>query len=246
MEALAFILPRTDPKTGALKEILFALWNTFTPSEDSEALRRSVFEDVRSASPVAEVGAEVIRLPRWFALYTTSRHEKRIAQHLGQREIEHYLPLYQADRKWRDGSRVTLDLPLFPGYIFVRIQRSQRVSVLSVPGALAVVGGTGGEPAPLSDSAIEALQAGLAEHRVEPHLLLRVGQFARIRSGAFAGMEGIVVRKKSGFRVVLTLEQIMQSVAVELDEEDVEPLPSEKDSSGGLLDIGHRLCVQGS
>lgn len=206
-------------------------------------MQRSVFEDVRAAVPGAQVGSEVTSSARWFALYTTCRHEKRIAQHLSQREIEHYLPLYQADRKWRDGSRVTLDLPLFPGYIFVRIQRSQRVSVLSVPGALSVVGGTGGEPAPLPDGAIEALRWGLIEHRVEPHPLLRVGQFARIRSGAFAGMEGIVVRKKSGFRVVLTLEQIMQSVAVELDEEDVEPLIGEKSSSSCMHEIGHRLCV---
>ncbi|MGA8090074.1 MAG: UpxY family transcription antiterminator [Terracidiphilus sp.] len=209
-------------------------------------MQRSALEDIRVIAPGVDDCAEVTSSSRWFALYTTSRHEKRIAQHLGQREIEHYLPLYRSDRKWRDGSRVTLDLPLFPGYIFVRIQRSQRVSVLSVPGALAVVGGTGGEPAPLPDGAIEALRTGLLEHRVEPHPLLRVGQLARIRAGAFAGMEGVVVRKKSGFRVVLTIDQIMQSVAVELDEEDVEPLTGEKSSSGGLLEIGHRLCVQGS
>jgi transcription antitermination factor NusG len=163
---------------------------------------------------------------------------------LSQREIEHYLPLYQVERKWRDGSRVTLDLPLFPSYIFVRMERSQRTSVLSVPGALAVVGGTGGEPAPLPSGAVDALRAGLAVHRIEPHPLLRVGQLARIRSGAFAGMEGVVVRKKSGLRIVLTLEQIMQSVAVELDEEDVEPIVPEPSSHG--WNIGQRLCVQGS
>jgi transcription antitermination factor NusG len=187
---------------------------------------------------------EVTGSSNWFALYTTCRHEKRIAQHLSQREIEHYLPLYQVERKWRDGSRVTLDLPLFPSYIFVRIERSQRTSVLSVPGALAVVGGTGGEPAPLPSGAVDALRAGLAVHRIEPHPLLRVGQLARIRSGAFAGMEGVVVRKKSGLRIVLTLEQIMQSVAVELDEEDVEPIVPEPSSHG--WNIGQRLCVQGS
>lgn len=243
---LLSLCPQTRFPNCSIEQILIALWNTFTPSEDGEALQRTVFEDVQVVAPAIEVGAKVTNSPRWFALYTTSRHEKRIAQHLRQREIEHYLPLYQADRKWRDGSRVTLDLPLFPGYIFVRIQRSQRVSVLSVPGALAVVGGTGGEPAPLPDSAIEALRDGLLEHRIEPHPLLRVGQFARIRSGPFAGMEGVVVRKKSGFRVVLTLEQIMQSVAVELDEEDVEPLPGERSSSGCVLEIHHRLCAQGS
>ena len=210
-------------------------------------MRRSDFEDIQlGTTPGFGIGAEVTTASRWFAVYTTCRHEKRIAQHLSQREIEHYLPLYRADRKWRDGSKVTLDLPLFPGYLFVHIKRSERVSVLSIPGALAVVGGTGGEPAPLPDAAIEALRTGLKEHRIEPHPLLRVGQFARIRSGAFAGMEGVVVRKKSGFRVVLTLEQIMQSVAVELDEDDVEPLNNDKCGLGVLLETDHRLCALGT
>lgn len=216
------------------------------PSEDGEALRRSVFDDIRPEPSVDSSGAGVTGASRWFAVYTTCRHEKRIALHLQQREIEHYLPLYRADRKWRDGSKVTLELPLFPGYIFARIKRSARGSVLSVPGALAIVGGTGGEPASLPDSAIEALRVGLLEHRIEPHPLLRVGQVARVRSGAFAGMEGVVVRKKSGFRIVLTLEQIMQSVAIELDEDDVEPLTSGRFRQAGLLEIGHGLCVQGA
>ena len=160
----------------------------------------------------------------WFAVYTTSRHEKRVAEHFGQREIEHYLPLYQAERKWKDGSRVTLNLPLFPGYIFVHIPRADRVRVLSVPGALAVVGGTGREPAPLPDGAIEALRSGLERRQAEPHPLLTVGRRARIRSGAFAGMNGIVVKKKTGLRVVITLGQISQSMAVEVGEDDLEPL----------------------
>jgi transcription antitermination factor NusG len=142
------------------------------------------------------------------------------------REIEHYLPLYRTQRKWSDGSRVTLDLPLFPGYIFVHIERRQRVRVLEVPGVLAVVVGTGGEPAALPEADIEALRSGLPLRHVEPHPLLNVGQRARIRSGAFAGMEGIVVRKKNSFRVVLTLDTIMQSFAVEVDGNELEPLDS--------------------
>ena len=160
----------------------------------------------------------------WFAVYTTSRHEKRVAEHFSYREIEHFLPLYRSERKWKDGSRVTLDLPLFPSYIFVHIAMAERVRVLSVPGALAVVGGTGGEPAPLPDAAIAALRRGLESREAEPHPLLTVGRRARIRCGAFAGMEGVVVKKKNGFRVVLTLEQIMRSMAVEVDEGELELL----------------------
>lgn len=161
---------------------------------------------------------------QWFALYTTCRHEKRVAAHFEQRGIEHFLPLYVAHRKWRDGSRVALQLPLFPCYVFVRMERRERGRVLSVPGALALVGGTGGEPAAVPEIAMDALRLGVAEGRVEPHPLLTVGQQVRICTGAFAGMTGVVSRRKSGFRVVLTLEQIQQSVAVEVDEADLEPM----------------------
>ncbi len=172
--------------------------------------------------------------PRWFALYTASRHEKRVAQHLIQREIEFYLPLYKSERKWSDGSRVTLDLPLFPGYLFIHIQRSERSSVLGVPGALAVVGGTGGEPACLPDTTIHALRSGLEARPARPHPLLTAGQRVRIRSGALAGFEGIVARNKNIFRVVLTVEHIMQSYAVEVAVEDLVPL-----SPGELLCAGN-------
>ena len=162
--------------------------------------------------------------PKWFAVYTISRHEKRVAQHLTQREIEFYLPLYRSQRKWSDGSRVTLELPLFPGYLFVRIKRTERVRVLDVPGALTVVGGTGREPVALPDDAVEALRAGLHLRRAEPHPLLTVGQRARIRSGALAGMEGVVLRMKNSFRVILTLDHIQRSIAVEVGGQDLEPV----------------------
>lgn len=173
----------------------------------------------RSTCPETDLSAA-----RWYAVYTTCRHEKRVSLHLAQREVEHYLPLYTAHRKWRDGSKVALELPLFPCYLFVRIGRTERVRVLGTPGALTIVGGTGGEAAPLPDAAIEALRQGLSLHQVEPHPLLTAGQQVRIRSGAFAGMQGIITRKKSGLRVVITLDQIMQSVAVEVAESDLELL----------------------
>jgi transcription antitermination factor NusG len=147
-----------------------------------------------------------------------------VAQHLGQREIECYLPLYKTQRKWANGLRVTLDLPLFPGYIFVHMRRSERGRVLGVPGALSVVGGTGGEPAWLPDATIDALRTALAERLAQPHPVLTAGQRVRIRSGALAGFEGIVVRSKSSLRVVLTLEHIMQSYAVEVGLDDLELL----------------------
>ena len=164
--------------------------------------------------------------PSWFAVYTSPRHEKRVDRYMSLRGIEHYLPLYHPRRRWSDGSTVTLDLPLFPGYIFVRIDRSERVRVLEVPGVLTVVGGPGRQPAPLPEAEIEALRAGLHLRRAAPHPLLTVGQRARIRSGALAGMEGVVVRQKGSLRVVLTVNLILQSVAVEVDGTELEPMDS--------------------
>jgi transcription antitermination factor NusG len=160
---------------------------------------------------------------RWFAAYTTSRHEKRVAWHLRQRNIEHFLPLYRTQHRWKDGRQAMLELPLFPGYVFVRTSGHQRVGVLAVPGIVSIIG-TSAHPAPLPDFEVEALRRGLDPMRAEPHPLLTAGQRVRIKTGALAGVEGIVVRKKSGYRVVLTLNLLMQSIAIEVDGEDVSPV----------------------
>jgi transcription antitermination factor NusG len=170
----------------------------------------------------------------WFAVYTSPRHEKRVSQHLGLQNIEHYLPTYRTKRKWKNGLNVTLDLPLFPGYLFVHIDRCERVRVLQVPGVLSFVGGTGRQPAPMPDAEIVALRSGLPLRNAEPHPLLTVGQRARIRSGALAGMEGVVVRRKNSLRVVLTMELIQRSVAVEVDEAELETLKSESSNAREL------------
>jgi len=161
---------------------------------------------------------------QWFAVYTTCRHEKRVADHLERRTIEHYLPLYRTKRKWKDGSRVILSLPLFPGYVFVRISRNERVPVLEVPGVLWFVGNSNSQPTPLPEFEIDTLRSALDPSRVEPFPLLTAGQRVRIRSGSLAGIEGIVVRRKNSFRIVITLELIRQSIAVEVDADDLEPI----------------------
>lgn len=179
------------------------------------------------SSPIPEPESGTLQ---WFAVYTTCRHEKRVADHLEKRDIEHFLPLYRASRKWSDGSKVTLDLPLFPCYLFVRIERPHRRRVLEVPGALAVVGGTGRDPAPVDATTIEALRAGVKNNLIEPHPLIAVGQKARIQSGAFSGMEGVLVRRKGGVRVVLAVDCVMQGIAVEVDEGEIEAVA---DTSSG-------------
>jgi transcription antitermination factor NusG len=201
------------------------LWKKSHPSEDGEALRKIGHREARiPRGSTLDQESDTSQPARWFALQMIARHEKRVAQHLSQREIECYLPLYRSERKWRDGSRVTLDLPLFPGYLFIRIRRNERGNVLAVPGALAVVGGTGGEPASLPDSTVDALRTGLQLVPAQPHPPLTAGLRVRIRRGALTGFEGIVVRSKNSCRVILTLDHIMQSYAVEVGVDDLEPL----------------------
>jgi len=192
----------------------------------SEIARENL--SLTAGRPAAECPPERISAPKWFAVYTAPRHEKRVGQYLGVKGIEHYVPLYHARRKWSDGTTVTLDLPLFPGYLFVRIDRSERIRVLQVPGVVSFVGGTGRQPASLPQTEIDALRSGLPLRHAQPHPLLTMGQRVRIRSGALAGMEGVMVRRKNSLRVVLTMDLIQQSVAVEVDESELETLDPER------------------
>src|SRR4051794_35950479 len=155
----------------------------------------------------------------WFAVFTVPRHEKRVEEHFRVREIESFLPL--APIGWKCRSKGVAELPLFPSYTFVRIGCGERVPVLSVPGVLSIVGG-GRKSMSISDSYIHFLRKGLQEGKIEPHAYLESGTKVRIRSGAMAGMEGILLRKKNDFRVVLTLEMIMKSVKVEVELDNIE------------------------
>jgi transcription antitermination factor NusG len=158
----------------------------------------------------------------WFAAYTNSHHEKRVASHFGERQIESFLPLYATLHRWKNRCEVDLDLPLFPNYVFVHIDPNDRIRVLEVPGVLSLVG-FGRTLAPLSDFEIEALRSCIGQRKIEPHPYLVIGERVRIKAGPMTGMEGVLVRKKSNFRVVLELDVIMQCVAVEVDADDLEP-----------------------
>jgi len=159
----------------------------------------------------------------WFALYTCANHEKRVAAHLAARGVEHFLPLYHSRRVWKD-RRVFLDLPLFPGYLFARFALPARLRVLEAPGVVRLVG-FNGQPYPLAESDIDALRAGIrGSLRMKPHPYLTRGAPVRVIRGPLAGIEGILVRRKNLCRVVLTLELIARSAAVEVDAADLEPV----------------------
>jgi transcription antitermination factor NusG len=163
----------------------------------------------------------------WYALYTCPRHEKCVAQQIEQRGIDCFLPLYRSVRRWKD-RRKELELALFPGYVFVRLAPGDRLRVLQLPSAVRLVS-FNGQPAPLPEAEIE----GLRQHLVggvcpEPHPYLCVGRRVRVCAGPMAGLEGILVRRKDRCRIVFSLDLIMRSIAVEVDESDVEPVPESK------------------
>jgi transcription antitermination factor NusG len=158
----------------------------------------------------------------WYVVYTWAHHEKRVAQQIKQRRISCFLPVYRSVRRWKD-RRKELELALFPSYVFVRMALNDRLRVLQMAGVVRFVS-FNGHPVALPESEMEALMNGLASGvRAQPHPYLTVGRRVRVRSGPLAGTQGFLARRKDRFRLVLRLELIMRSVAVDIDEADVEP-----------------------
>ena len=173
----------------------------------------------------AEVVPELVNTDNesahWYALYTTARHERVVERQLKERCVETFLPLYRSFHRWKD-RRKLVEVALFPSYVFVRTNSRQRLRVLQVPGAVSLVS-FNGQPAPLPEQEISALRNGLAnEIYAEPHPYLRVGKKVRVVRGPMAGTEGILSRKKDKCRVVISVDVLMRSVAVEIDGSDLE------------------------
>jgi transcription antitermination factor NusG len=153
---------------------------------------------------------------RWYAAYTCANHEKRVAAEMGSRDVEHFLPLYNSLRRWKD-RRVKLELPLFPGYVFVRLALCNRLRVVQIPSVVRLVG-FGGLPIALPDRDMEIMRSGLSQSVcAKPHPFLTVGRRVRIVAGPFAGLKGILTRKKNNLRVVVSIDPIQLSIAVEVE-----------------------------
>jgi transcription antitermination factor NusG len=158
---------------------------------------------------------------RWYAAYTRANHERRVADQLLERGVESFLPQYESVRKWKD-RRVRLQMPLFAGYVFVHLALQNRLKVLQVPGVAYLVG-FAGRPVAVPEEEFAKIR-GLLKNglRAEPHPYLTVGRRVRVINGPLQGLEGVLLRRKNKTRFVLSFELIMRSVAVEIDEADVE------------------------
>jgi transcription antitermination factor NusG len=159
--------------------------------------------------------------PAWHAVYTRHQHEKTIARILTLKGFETFLPLYQESRRWQDRVKL-LSLPLFSCYVFLKSGLERRLDIITTPGIHDFVS-TAGRPALIPAVEIEAIRRGVESGAyVEPHPLVNRGEWVRVRSGPLDGIEGILVRKKNVYRLVLSVEMLGKAAAVEVDATQVE------------------------
>ena len=158
----------------------------------------------------------------WCAVYTRHQHEKAVSEMLQAKGFEVFLPLYESVRRWKDRKKL-LSLPLFPGYVFLRGGMERRLPVLTTPGVHMIIS-RGERIATIPDEQIDAIRRTVeGQFRVEPHPFLRCGERVRVIRGSLEGVEGVLTRKKNLYRLVLSVEMLAQSVAVEIDALDVVP-----------------------
>lgn len=159
----------------------------------------------------------------WYAVYTLPKNERSVVRHLDVRQIESFLPTWESAHVWKNRQNVQVSQPLFPTYLFVRIERKERSRVLGAPGVLSIIGNCKG-PLPVPDSEIEFLRSDNCGRIIEPYKDLVIGQRVRIKCGVLQGVEGVLVRKNNSLRFVLTLELINQHAAMEVLAEELEPV----------------------
>ena len=157
----------------------------------------------------------------WWALYTRHQHEKSVAEQLCAKGLEVFLPVYDSLRSWKDRKKV-ISLPLFPCYVLVRPNFKRRLDIVSTPGVHMILS-RGGRDSAIPDSEIEAIRRSVQScSRVEPHPFLRCGDRVRVMRGSLEGLDGILIRKKNISLLILSVDMLAQSVAVELSASDVE------------------------
>lgn len=159
----------------------------------------------------------------WYAVHTRARHEKKVTEHLRATCCDAFIPLYRRNQQWKNGARMTIDFPLFPGYVFARVTHAQRHLALQVPGVVSLAGPPA-HPTPIAAEEIESLRIATGTLNAQPHPFISIGDRVRIAAGALAGLEGILLRRANQVRVVLSVESIMRCFTVEIDLLDLEPV----------------------
>lgn len=157
----------------------------------------------------------------WYAVYTRHQHEKNVARALTGKGFEAFLPLYTTIHRWKDRDK-QLSLPLFPCYVFLRSPMDRWQPILTIPGVHSVLG-FGGKRSMIPDAQLEAVRKMVASPlHAEPHPFLMCGDRVQLKAGPLQGLEGILLRKRSVWKLVVSVEMLQRSVAVEVDASMVE------------------------
>lgn len=152
----------------------------------------------------------------WYAVQTRSRHEKIVAQGLGEKGVEVFLPQVDRLRRWKDRQK-RVAFPLFPGYLFTRQpgRAEDRLAVLRTVGVVRFVGYEAGVPIPVPDEQVEAVRRMLeSELKVDPYPYLKVGIRVRVVEGPLKGVEGILIEKPGEHRLVVGIDILQRAVSV--------------------------------
>lgn len=161
----------------------------------------------------------------WQAAQVMTNHEKRVTEQLTARSVEHYLPLYTEKSRWTDRT-VTLERPLFPGYVFIRFVPGNRITVLSTPGVLHLLGKQTAGMVPPEE--IERIRTALAKgYLLRPHPQIARGMRVRMKHGVFAGMEGKVLEVRGNCKVVMALTGVDQYFSLSTKIDDLEIMNDE-------------------
>jgi transcription antitermination factor NusG len=159
---------------------------------------------------------------KWYVLFVRSNQERRVADALAARSVEHYLPSYSAIRQWKD-RRVKLEMPLFPGYVFVHLALIEKMKALTVPNVVSLVGSSR-VASEVPEEEVLGIRRGLEQGNVRPHPYLNEGERVIITSGIMSGMRGILLRRHGETQVVVSVESIFRSFVVEVDTDCVKPI----------------------
>src|ERR1700745_3641763 len=168
----------------------------------------------------------------WFAILVKTGREKTANLLLENAGYECFLPVNRSTRRWSDRTKL-VDVPLFPGYFFCRMNPSNRLPVLMTPGVIQIVG-VGKTPIPVEEEEIAAIQrVGKSGLSTMPWPYIEIGHMARIEEGPLRGLTGIVVKIKSGMKLVLSVSLLQRSVAVEIDRKWVTDMQAPGSFSSG-------------
>ena len=161
---------------------------------------------------------------KWYAVHTRSRHEKQVDLFLSERGIETFLPLAHTLSRRRDRKKY-VDIPLFPGYLFVCAEKERLYDVKYTRGVTGIIGTELDVPTPIPDKQILDIKSIMeSEVKLDPFPYLKKGKMVRVKSGPLKGMEGILVERKGHYKLVIRIDLLQKGVAAEVYISDVEPV----------------------